>query len=71
MVMSRDQNAGRNHKIKIDKSSFESANRFKYFGTTQTNQNFTREDLKGRMKSENACCHSVQEVLPSSLLSKI
>ena len=37
MVMSRDQNAGRSHKIKVDKSSFESANQFKYFGSTQTN----------------------------------
>jgi len=49
MVMSRDQNAGRMHEIKIDKSSFESANQLKYFGTIQTNQNFTREELKGGM----------------------
>jgi hypothetical protein len=35
MVISRDQNAGRSHKIKNDNCSFESANQFKYFGTTQ------------------------------------
>jgi len=29
MVMSRDQNAGRNHNIKIDNSSFERAELFK------------------------------------------
>jgi len=34
MVMSRDQNAGRSHSMKNDKSSFEE---FKYLGTTLTN----------------------------------
>jgi len=29
MVMSRDQNAGRSHKIKIDNSPFETAEEFK------------------------------------------
>jgi hypothetical protein len=39
MVMSRDQNAGRTHSMKIDNSSFERVDEFKYFGTTLTNQN--------------------------------
>jgi len=30
MVMSRDQNAGRNHSIKTDNSSFERVEEFKY-----------------------------------------
>jgi hypothetical protein len=34
MVMSRDQNAGQNHNIKIDSSSFEMVEEFKYLGTT-------------------------------------
>ena len=34
MVMSRDQNAGRSYGIKIDNSSFERAEDFKYVGTT-------------------------------------
>ena len=38
MVMSRDQNAGQSHKIKIDNSSFERLEQLKYFGTTLTNQ---------------------------------
>jgi hypothetical protein len=33
-------------------------------------QNFIREEIKGRLKSVNACYHSVQNVLSSSLLSK-
>ena len=34
MVMSRDVNAGRCQNIKIDNSSFESVEQFKYLGTT-------------------------------------
>jgi hypothetical protein len=36
MVMSRDQNAGRRHSIKIDNSSFESVELFEYQGITLT-----------------------------------
>ena len=32
MVLSRDQNAGRNHSVRIDKSTFESVEEFIYFG---------------------------------------
>jgi hypothetical protein len=39
MVMSRDQNAGRNHRIMIDNSSFERVEVFKYLGKVFTNQN--------------------------------
>jgi len=42
------------------------------FGTTLTYQNSIQEDtsIKNRFKSGNACCHSVQNLLNSSLLSK-
>jgi len=43
---------------------------FKYLRTTLTNQNSIQEEIKSRMKSENACYHSVQNILSSSLLSK-
>ena len=46
MVMSRDRNAGRNHSIMIDNSSFERLEEFKYLGTTLTNQNSIQEDIK-------------------------
>ena len=70
MVMSRDQNAGRSHSMKTDNSSFERVEEFKYLGTILTNQNYIQEKIKSRMKSVNACYHSVQNLLSSSLLSK-
>jgi len=70
MVMSRDQNAGRTHSMKIGNSSFERVDEFKYLGTTLTNQNSIQEEIKSRLKSGNACYHSVQNLLSSSLLSK-
>jgi len=42
----------------------------KYLGTALTNHNSFQEEIKGRLKSGNACYHSVQNVLSSSLLSK-
>ena len=33
MVMSRDQNAGRNQSLRIDNSTFETVEDFKYLGT--------------------------------------
>jgi len=39
MVISLDQIARRTHSMKIDNSSFESVDEFKYLGTTLTNQN--------------------------------
>jgi hypothetical protein len=44
MVMSRDKNAGRNHSTKIDNSSFERVEEFKYLGTNLTNQNSIQEE---------------------------
>ena len=43
---------------------------FKYFGTTLKNQNSIQEENKSRLKSGNACYHSVQNRLSSSSLSK-
>jgi hypothetical protein len=70
MIMSRDQNSGRSHNINIDNSSFEKVEEFRYFGTTVTNQNSSQEEIKSRLKSRKACCHSVQNLLSSSSLSK-
>jgi len=36
----------------------------------KTNQNSIQQEIKSRLKSGNACCHSVQNVLSYSLLSK-
>ena len=70
MVMSRYQNAGRSHSMKTDNSSFERVEDFKYLGTALTNQNSIQEEIKRRLKSGNACCHSVQNLVSFSLLSK-
>jgi len=70
MVMSRDQNIGRSHIVKTDNSSFERVEEFKYLGKTLTNQNSIQEEIKRRLKSGNACYHSVQNLLSSRLLSK-
>jgi len=56
--------------VKTDNSSFEGVEEFKYFGTTLTNQNFVQEEIKNRLKSENACYYLVQNLLSSSSLSK-
>ena len=51
-------------------STFKRVEEFKYLGTTLTNQNSTPEEIKSRLRSGNACYHSVQNLLSSSLLSK-
>jgi hypothetical protein len=43
---------------------------FKYLGKTLTNQNCIQEEIKNRLETRNACCHSVQNLMFSSLLSK-
>jgi hypothetical protein len=43
---------------------------FKYLKTTLANQNSIQEEIKSRMKSRNACYHSGQKLLSSSLLSR-
>jgi len=70
MVMSRDQNAGRSDNVKTDSSSFERVEEFRYLGTTVTRQNSVQGEIMSRLKSGNACCYSVQNLLSSSLLSK-
>ena len=70
MAIYRDQNAGRSHNIKIDNNSSESVEQFKYLGKTLTNQSSIQEEIKSRLKSGNACYHSVQNLLSSRLLAK-
>ena len=69
MVMSRDQNAGRIDSVRIDNSTFERVEEFKYSGKL-TNQNSIPEEIKSRLRSGNACYHSLQNLLGSRMLSK-
>ena len=68
MVMSQDQNTGRSHSTKIDSSSFEMVELFKYLGTALTNQNSLQEEIKSRLKSGKACHQSVKNLMSSSSL---
>jgi len=44
--------------------------KFKYTGTTLTHQNSIQEEIRSKLKSENAGSHSVQNLLPLNLLTK-
>ena len=50
MVVSRDQTAGRSHNIKIDDSSFERVEQFKYLGTTLRNRNSVQEEIEEQIE---------------------
>jgi hypothetical protein len=54
----------------MDKNFFERVEQMKYLATTLTNHSSIQEEIKSRLKSGNACYHSVQNLLSSSLLSK-
>jgi len=56
--------------MKTDSSSFGREEQLKYLGATLTNQNSIQNEIKSRLKCGNACYHSVQTLLSSSLLSK-
>jgi hypothetical protein len=61
MLLSRHQNAGQNHDIKIANRSSENVEQFKYLGMTVTNQNLIQEEIMRLLISGNACYHSSPE----------
>jgi hypothetical protein len=56
--------------IKMANRSSEDVAKFKYLGTTLTDQNFMHKEIRSRLNSGNACYHSVQSLLSSRLLSR-
>jgi hypothetical protein len=68
MIISRHPNSGQNQNIGIAHESFENVAKFKYLGTTLTNQNYIRDEIKRRLNSRNACYYSVQNILSSRLM---
>jgi len=71
IFMIRNQNAERNHSLMTGNKSLENMEKFKYLGTKELNENYTREETKSRLNLGNACYRSVQNLLPPSLVSKI
>jgi len=71
VIVSRSKKAEQNHNIKIDNKSFERMDQFRVLGITLRYQNSVQEKIKSRLKSGNACYHSVQNLKSSSFLSKI
>jgi hypothetical protein len=66
--MSRYPNSGQNQNIRIDNESFEKVAKFKYLGTTLTNQNDILDEIKSRLNSGNACYYSIQNLLSFRLI---
>jgi hypothetical protein len=54
MIMSRHPNSGQNQNIRIANESSEKMARFKYLGTTLTNQYDVHDEIKSRINSGNA-----------------
>jgi hypothetical protein len=69
MLMSRSQKIGQKHSMKIVNRSSENVAKFKYLGTTLTDQICIHEEIKFRLNSGNACCRSVHSLLSFHLLS--
>jgi hypothetical protein len=55
MIMSRHPNSGQNQNIRITNESFENVAKFKYLGTTLTNQGVILDEIESRLNSGNAC----------------
>jgi hypothetical protein len=72
MLTSRNHNAGQVHDIKIACSCrfFENLDKFKYLGTTVSNENLIHKEIKSMLNSGNGCYHSVQNLSCSGLLTK-
>jgi len=70
VVMSCEHNVGQNHNITISNKSFEMMTLSKYLGKILTNLYCIHEEIKSRLKSGNACYHSVQNLVYPSSLSK-
>jgi hypothetical protein len=68
MILSCHPNSGQNQNIKIANESFENVAKFKYLGTTLTNQNDIHDEIKSRLNSGNTCYCSVQNLLSSHFI---
>jgi nucleoid DNA-binding protein len=65
MTMSHHPNSGQKQNI-----TFENVVKFKYLGTTLTNENDIYNEIKRRLNSGNACYHSIQNLSSFRLRAK-
>jgi hypothetical protein len=70
VIMSRHPNSEQNQNIRIANELFEKVAKFKYLGTTLTNQNDIHDEIKRRLNSGNAFYHLVQDLLSSNSYKK-
>jgi hypothetical protein len=56
--------------MKIRNSSFEMAKELKYLGASLANQNCIEKEIRSRLKSGNACYHSVPNLISPNFVSK-
>jgi hypothetical protein len=69
MIVSRHPNSGHYQNIRTANGSIQNMATFKYLWTTLTDQNDIHDEVKSRLNSGNACCHSMQNLLSSRLIS--
>jgi hypothetical protein len=69
MIMPRHQNSGQNQNIRTANESFENVAKFKYLGTTLTDQNDIHGEIKSRLNSRTACYQSVQNLSSFRVIS--
>jgi hypothetical protein len=71
ILMSHSQKTGQKHSIKVPNMSFEDVVKFKYLGTTLTDQNWMHEEIKSSLNSGNLCYHSTQSfVFPPAVYER-
>jgi hypothetical protein len=68
MIMSFHPKSEQNQNTRIANELFENVEKFKYLGTTLTNQNDSHGELKSGLNSGNASYYSVQNLLYSHLI---